>query len=120
MGSHHIESSYSFIIKMNKIIIGTASILSLSNALVKDTCQKGSDAECARFGNYMCCAKIQYTFQQDFQSFYGCASRPGIAATGGVIYDDQGFSGSWSCAEGIALTTSTLILALGVTALNLI
>jgi len=51
---------------MNKLIIGTAAVIQFSNALVKDTCQKGSDAECARFGNSMCCAKIQYVFQQDF------------------------------------------------------
>lgn len=49
---------------MNKIVIGTAAaIIQSSNALVKDTCQKGSDAECARFGPYMCCASINYVFQ---------------------------------------------------------
>lgn len=51
---------------MNKILIGTAGLLQFSSALVKDTCQKGSDAECARFGSYMCCAKISYVFQQDY------------------------------------------------------
>ena len=31
----------------------------------QDLCTKGSDSECARFGEQMCCAHIEYTFKGD-------------------------------------------------------
>ena len=81
----------------------------------KDLCTPGSDSECARFGTNMCCARIQYTFKGDAQDFYACASRPGIEYSGGQIYDQFGFSGTWFCAgalQGYAFSAAAAILAI--------
>jgi len=61
------------------------------SAGAQDLCTPGSDAECTRFGNNMCCAKINYTFRGDKQDFYACASKPGIEYSSGQIYDQFGF-----------------------------
>jgi hypothetical protein len=50
-------------------------------------CLPGSDAECARYGQNMCCAHIKYDYLGDKQDFYACASRTGINYTKGKIID---------------------------------
>jgi len=94
-----------------KQTIFVASLAVVANAGSKDLCTQGSDSECARFGNNMCCAYINYTFKGDNQEFYACASRPGIEYAGGNIYDKYGFSGTWRCA--FATETQAAALALG-------
>ena len=96
----------------------TTLLLSILASMVyagsKDLCTPGSDSECARFGTNMCCAKIQYTFKGDSQDFYACASRPGIEYSGGQIYDQFGFSGTWFCAGAIkdyAFSAAAAVLA---------
>ena len=87
---------------------------SFASAGSQDLCTKGSDAECSRFGSNMCCAHIQYTFKQDTQDFYACASRSGIEYSGNTIYDDNGFSGYWYCDQ--ALVTSLSVVAISAVA----
>ena len=82
-----------------------------ASAGAKDLCTQGSDSECARFGSNMCCAYIDYTFRGDQQSFYACASRPGIEYSEGKIYDKYGFSGTWYCAFATTVQASTFVLA---------
>ena len=67
------------------------ALIAVAQATGKDNCEPGSDAVCSRFGNNMCCAHVQYTFQGDFQDFYSCASKPGIEFTNGQIHDQFGF-----------------------------
>ena len=89
-------------------------LVAVVSAGSKDLCTPGSDSECARFGTNMCCAKINYTFKQDTQDFYACASRPGIEYSGGQIYDQFGFSGTWYCAgalQGYALSAAAVMIA---------
>ena len=78
------------------VVTFAAVLLCLSptaNAGSKDLCVQGSDQECTRYGPGMCCAYINYTFKEDNQQFYACASRAGIEFTNGVIYDNFGFNG---------------------------
>ena len=71
--------------KINQLLL-TVSSLTLTTALVSNTCQAGSDTMCeVTFGTGMCCASISYTFQSDVQNFYGCASRAGIELVNGVF-----------------------------------
>ena len=48
-----------------------------------DMCSKGSDSECAKFGDNMCCAHIVYTIGQDSQDFHACTSRAAIEYSNG-------------------------------------
>lgn len=91
-----------------------ALLIASAHALVKDTCQPGSDTACTVFGIDMCCAHIQYTYQLDTQVFYGCASRNGIEYSNGNILDGFGYSGNWFCANAVSLAaplTLTFILS---------
>jgi|Transcript_5674 hypothetical protein len=93
-----------------QLLLALACIVACVNAGAKDLCTQGSDSECARFGSNMCCAYINYTFKGDQQTFYACASRPGIEYSGGQIYDKYGFSGTWRCAFAQKLQASLLVL----------
>ena len=95
----------------NTLVIGlVASLLEIDGvqAGAHDLCTRGSDSECARFGEQMCCAHIVYSFKGDDQDFYACASRPGIEYADGKIWDTYGFSGYWYCDGAIALQTALL------------
>ena len=81
---------------MSKVLT-TILVTSLASAKIQDLCRKGSDAECARYGENMCCASVSYTFKKDKQDFHACASKIGIEQTNGQIYDEFGFSGAWFC-----------------------
>lgn len=95
-------------IKKSFALAIVASIATLAAAGSQDLCTPGSDAECARFGKYMCCAHIQYNYLGDKQDFYACASRPGIKYTGGKIADNTGFSGTWYCAFATGIQTTLI------------
>ena len=98
----------------NTLAIGlVGSLLSIEGvqAGAQDLCTRGSDSECARFGEQMCCAHITYEFKGDKQDFYACASRPGIEYAEGQIYDNYGFSGVWYCDGAIALQATLLTAA---------
>ncbi len=88
---------------MKQVLLLVTMLIASAFAGSKDLCTAGSDSECARFGSNMCCALIDYTFKNDNQKFYACASRPGIEYSNGQIYDKYGFSGTWQCAfaEGL-------------------
>jgi hypothetical protein len=76
---------------MNATGLFAALLLVSAQANSKNSCEPGSDAACSRFGENMCCAHVDYTFRGDRQTFYSCASLPGIEYSGGIIYDQFGF-----------------------------
>lgn len=96
---------------MQNLITVSTVLAVTATAIVKDSCQPGSDTACVTFGSNMCCAHIQYYFSGEDQEFYGCASRPGIEYTKGQILDGFGYSGSWYCADAITMSTSLVITA---------
>jgi len=50
----------------NALTLSLASmVIDSANAGAQDLCTPGSDSECARFGEQMCCAHIEYTFKGD-------------------------------------------------------
>lgn len=64
---------------------------------VRDTCTQGSDEGCHRFGQDMCCAKINVIFKGQQLQYHGCASTSAIESVHGDIYDQSGWSGNWFC-----------------------
>ena len=99
-----------------QLLFAVAFLIACVSAGSKDLCTAGSDSECARFGSNMCCAYVEYTFKNDQQKFYACASRPGIEYSNGQIYDKYGFSGTWYCAYAQGLTASVFAVAAVLTA----
>ena len=94
-----------------QVLFVVAFLVACVSAGSKDLCTAGSDSECARFGANMCCAYIEYTFKNDQQQFYACASRPGIEYSNGQIYDKYGFSGTWQCAYAEGLKVGMVTVA---------
>lgn len=47
------------------VSIGLAQQFNFTGTVVQDTCKRGSDEECRRFGDGMCCAFIDYTYRGD-------------------------------------------------------
>ena len=95
-----------------------AMVIDSVTAGAQDLCTPGSDSECARFGEQMCCAHIEYTFKGDNQDFHACASKPGIEFTNGMIVDNYGFSGRWYCNNAISAQT-TLLAAAAIAAVSM-
>jgi hypothetical protein len=94
---------------VTRFLLALCILFAAVSAKIQDLCRQGSDAECARYGENMCCARIQYTFKSDSQDFHACASKIGIENANGQIYDSFGFSGTWHCAgafQGIAMSVA--------------
>ena len=85
--------------------------------LVEDTCRKGTDSDCHRFGSDMCCAHVVYSFKGDKQDFYACAMQQSIEAVEGRIYDSSGYTGHWYCAHAVSNFVSYGVFALATASL---
>ena len=72
---------------MASIMLLTSMLITPTAAYSKNSCTAGSDAQCARYGPNMCCARVQYSFNGDAQDFHACANRPGIEMAEGRVWD---------------------------------
>jgi hypothetical protein len=81
--------------------------------MVDNTCSKGSDVECERYGEYACCAHVKYAHKGENLDFYSCASKYAIDAVDGRIYDSMGFVGTWYCADAVSIVGGVAVAILG-------
>ena len=74
------------VLKTYKNVLTAFIMLCVMDSVVAspyDMCSKGSDSECSKFGEYMCCAHVVYTIGQDSQDFHACTSRTAIEYSNG-------------------------------------
>ena len=81
------QSLLKSVIMMASLMLMTSMLMTPVAAYSKNSCQAGSDAQCARYGPNMCCARVQYSFNGDEQDFHACANRPGIEMADGRVWD---------------------------------